>query len=196
MELPWFLNLLLGAYLLCAGALLGCLFKGRCTLLICLLCAFAGAIFGVVAWGYLPGPLSLVPVILAVGAAAGSAIEMGISRKKIHEAEDWKRLAIDAEATGKFHIYLSCAETAGDFYKAAGDHAAALEQYMAAWNKQVRKHPVHLTMVGLGEKLITCLKQCNRAKEAEKIQAAIVKARSAADEILEEELWDGTPSPA
>lgn len=191
---PFVLIVWLFAVWLCAlGALLGHFVRNRWAPPLFLAGALVAAAMGALAWSHVDREIAkaplFIPAVLLMGMGVGSTIQIWMDGRKRGEAEDWKKLAIDAEASGLFHVYLRCEEKAGDLFQTAGMIAEATACFEAAWNKQLRKHPIHLSMAELGEKLIVVLKQGRKYEAVAKVSKALAKARQTAEAVLEEELW-------
>lgn len=155
--------------------------------------ALIGGLTGYALWDGSIGTIFVmaIPIMAPIGVAAGSAIrlgETGDSKTALKDAEHWAALASDAWFNGHLHLYVECAELAGDHYMKGGKPAKAVEQFQQGWDRQLERHDVHACMFTLGEKLIAALHACNKKSEAAAIQAAIESANERAEAIVTEEL--------
>lgn len=155
--------------------------------------ALLGGLIGYAFWDGTFGTVIVMalPVMAPLGIAGGAALrlgETGDSKTALKEAEHWAALASDAWFNGHLHLYVECAELAGDHYMKGGKPANAIEQFQQGWDRQLERHDVHACMFTLGEKLIAALQACNKHSEAAAIQAAIESANERAEVIVTEEL--------
>lgn len=131
------------------------------------------------------------PVLAPLGIAAGAAMglgEHGDIKTHTKKAEHWAALTSDAEFNGHFHLFVECAELAGDHYMKAQNPAKAVQIFQKAWDRQVALHDVHACMFTLGEKLVAALKAHGKPQEAAAIQHALEQADKRAEAIVSEEL--------